>query len=343
MKHWPIQPLLHDEELGPITTREAWEKKAARIRSLFRETIGPRPASQYYRGHELSAKVSEGGVTRELVRVRLDDDEFMEAWLLYPTDPARKNGRAALAMHPTTDHGKEQTAGLVTQTQNDLDRAYGLELARRGWTVVAPDLFAVTRRLPKGDKAYDTASLYRKFPEWSAVGKTVSDLQITLDVMERLEETRGLPVSTIGHSLGGHAVLFLGVVDPRPVQTVCNAGFYPFADSALRAHFFRDSWYIYLKHAGLKQSVIGGPRPLWDMHELAAVHCPRRLMILGAGNDEHMLSYAGLCRSVEEIAGLYDFAGAAGNFAALVHGDGHSFLPWHRASAYAWMETGIHG
>jgi dienelactone hydrolase len=331
MEHWPIQPLLADDLQTPITTREAWDTKSKRIQALFRETIGHRPPSQHFRGYQSLGKEPLDGLTLERIVIQVDADESMEAFVIHPAKP---NGRAALAMHQTSDHGKDEVAGL----QGSPDLAYGKELAHRGWTVVAPDLFAIPRRLPKGLKSFDSAALYQRFPDWSAVGKTVSDLQITLDFMAQFPATKGLPVSTIGHSLGGHAVMFLSVVDPRPVRFVCNGGFYPFADSASRAHFFRDTWYIYLKHPGLKHSVNHGPQPLWDVHELIASTAPRPAMIIAAGNDEHIVSYKALTAMTREIHNLYGFINPKHTFAAIIHNDGHTFRPWHRAAAYAWLE-----
>ncbi len=331
MEHWPIQPLLVDDTGNPIVTRDAWETKARRIQATFLETLGPKPASQHYRGFQSLGITRLDTLTLERVSIQVDTDEFMEAFVIHPVTP---NGKAALAMHQTTDHGKDEVAGLAGSP----DLAYGKELALRGWTVVAPDLFAITRRLPPGLKSFDTAGLYQRFPDWSAVGKTVSDLQITLDFMEQFPVTRGLPVSTIGHSLGGHAVMFLSALDLRPVRFVCNSGFYPFSDSVARAHFFRDHWYIYLKHPGLKHSVVHGPQPLWDMHELVAITAPRAAMLIGAGNDEGIQSHSGLALMTRELHQLYGFIKPEHTFAAIIHNDAHSFRPWHRAAAYQWLE-----
>jgi dienelactone hydrolase len=332
MQHWPIKPLLTDDHNQPITTPQAWQAKADRIRTLFQKTLGPRPPSQHYRNYKLLDAQHQGPITLQRVSIQLDDNEHMEAFVLIPDKP---NGKAALAMHQTTDNGKDELVGLI----GDPNMAYAKELALRGWTVVAPDLFAITRRLPAGIKSYETAPLYQRFPDWSAIGKTVSDLQITLDFMEHFPATKSLPVSSIGHSLGGHAVMFLSVMDPRPTRFVCNGGFYPFADSALRAHFFRDHWYIYLKHPGLKQSVIHGPQPLWDVHELIASTAPRPAMIIAAGNDNHIMSNHALTQMTRELHDLYAFAAPKQSFAAILHNDAHTFLPWHRQAAYAWLES----
>ncbi len=331
MHHWPITPLLANDQTT-ITTKEAWQSKADRIRATFLQTLGPRPPSQHYRSYKLLDAKPLDNLTLQRVSIQIDENEHMEAFVLLPAKP---NGKAALAMHQTTDHGKDEVAGLAGSP----NLAYGRELALRGWTVVAPDLFAITRRLPQGVKSFETAPLYQRFPDWSAVGKTIADLQITLDFMEQFPATKGLPVSTIGHSLGGHAVMFLSAIDPRPVRYVCNAGFYPFSDSSGRAHFFRDHWYIYFKNPALKHSVIHGPTPLWDMHELVALAAPRPAMIIAAGNDEGIQSHSGLAQMTNQIHQLYGLLAPKHSFASILHNDDHSFLPWHRQAAYHWLES----
>lgn len=333
---WPMRPLLDDIHGKPITSADQWFAQTDEIRTRFLATTGQRPESQYLRGFEVEKAELDRGVKRSLVRIMVDEDDVMEAWLLEPHD-AQPNGGAALALHPTTEFGKNNAAGL----EGDLSWSYGLHLAQRGWVVLAPDQLAVCRRFAKGLKAYDTQRFYERFPDWSAVGKVILDGQVALDVMGQLPATKDKPVSLIGHSLGGHSSVFLAAVDERPRQIVCNCGVIPFADSQMRKQWFRDEWYIYFKDEMLKKSVLEGPRPIWDFHELAALIAPRRQWYAFAMNDECGYSFVSHGWFNEQVHRVYQLVGADGACSILNHNEKHIFNSWHREFAYAWLEAGI--
>jgi dienelactone hydrolase len=338
MQIWPMRPLLWDDQEQPIRDAESWQKRAATIRQTFVSTLGEAPDSQRLHSYELVERVESEGVARTLMRITVDDDDVMEAFLMEPADPAkRKPGAVALALHQTNNEGKNEVAGIAGSAK----LRYALELAQRGWTVLAPDQFAITRRYGKDIGPFETGRFYDRFPKWSAVGKSVSDSQIALDVMEQLPQTKGHRPSVIGHSLGGHGSVFLAAVDDRISQVVSNCGVYPFADSFAREQWFRDRWYIYFKDQAFKKSVVQGPVPLWDFHELCALVAPRRLCLLSASNDALVRSAWGLHQMGEQLHRLYALLQTNGALLTVTHNEEHSFSNANRAMAYAWMEAGL--
>ena len=338
MQTWPMRPLLWDDQEQPIRDSESWLKRAATIRQTFVSTLGEAPDSQRLHGYEIVERVESEGVARSLLRITVDDDDVMEAFLMEPADESRrKRGAVALALHQTNNEGKNEVAGLAGLPT----LRYALELAQRGWTVLAPDQFAITRRFGKGVGAFDTARFYERFPKWSSVGKALRDSQIALDVLNQLPQTAGHRVSVIGHSLGGHSAVFLAAVDDRVSQVVANCGIYPLADSANRSAWFRTSWYIYFKDEAFRKSAIDGPVPLWDFHELCALIAPRRLCVLSACNDELIRSAWGLHQTGEQLHRLYALLKSERSLLTVTHNEEHSFSDANRALAYGWLEAGL--
>lgn len=257
----------------------------------------------------------------------------MEAWLLEPVDGNIKG--VALAPHGTNEHGKDYVAGTA-----DVEHApYALELAQRGWVVLAPDCHALCNRYARGLDAYDTAAFYERFPQWSSVGKIIVDLRACVDVLDQLPQTKGHAVSVIGHSLGGQSALYVAAADQRITSCVCNCGVYPFADSDARAHWFREQWYIYLRDPDLKRSVIEGPQPLWDFHELAALIAPRRLLISTAPNDYCCGHIEGITQMTADLHRVWSLHDAQCQLTCIIHNDGHAFERRHRTFAYEWLEA----
>lgn len=325
---WPMRRLLDG-----IGDADAWHARAAEIRDTFMRTLGPTPPSQYLRGFEADPPQRDGDVTRTLLRITVDDDDVMEAWLIEPA--GRDPVGVALAPHGTNEHGKDYVAA-ATSTQH---KPYGLELAQRGWIVLAPDAHALCNRYAKGLKPYDTARFYERFPGWSSVGKIIIDLRACLDVLEQLPQTKGRPVDAIGHSLGAQSAIYVAAADQRVRSCVCNCGIYPFADSRARAHWFRDAWYIYYRDAELKQSVLNGPQPLWDFHEVAALLAPRRLLISVAPNDYCCGDFGGITHMAEDLHRVWSLLDAPCNLTCVMHNDGHAFDRRHRVFAYEWLEA----
>lgn len=332
---WPMRSLVLDDAGQPIRDAEGWRKHAEGIRRRFVGSLGERPASQKLHSHTIGDSVVDRGVKRTLVTITVDEDDLMEAWLLEPASKDVAPRGVALAPHQTTAHGKDEVAGVAGRAS----RAYGLELAQRGWTVLAPDGHAINRRYARELKTYDTKYFYDRFPNWSSVGKIIADLQACLDLLEILPQTAGRPVSAIGHSLGAQSAAYLAACDPRPVSVVSNCGLYPFADARARAHWFRDQWYIYYTDKALKKSVLEGPQPLWDFHEILALTAPRRLLYLGAPNDPICGNVTGIMTLTEQLHRLWNMLGATNNLSCILHNEDHAFEKWHRQYAYAWMEN----
>src|SRR5438067_6408195 len=98
-----MRSLLTGETGEAITDLAGWQRRTDDIRGRFLRTLGEPPDSQRLHDFQIETPAPcEGGVRRSLLRIRVDEDDVMEAWLLEP-DASAANGRVALAPHPTTD------------------------------------------------------------------------------------------------------------------------------------------------------------------------------------------------------------------------------------------------
>ena len=141
------------------------------------------------------------------------------AYLLIPKAAldGKKKLPAILALHPTD---MEYGHRVVVEQLRANYRAYGRDLAERGYVVLAP--------------AYPLMANYQ--PDLNALGyqsgtmKAIWDNIRGLDLLESLPFVRKGSFGAIGHSLGGHNAIFTAVFDPRIRVVVSSCGFDSFLD-----------------------------------------------------------------------------------------------------------------
>ncbi|GIT77703.1 MAG: hypothetical protein Ct9H300mP32_0850 [Verrucomicrobiota bacterium] len=97
------------------------------------------------------------------------------------------------------------------------NRAYAYELARRGYVVMRPT--TPVRRL-----AYD----FESDDYVSGTMKGIFNHMRCVDLLQSLPEVDPGRIGAIGHSLGGHNAMFVGVFDPRIKVIVSSCGWTPF-------------------------------------------------------------------------------------------------------------------
>ncbi|MDA1231808.1 MAG: alpha/beta fold hydrolase, partial [Planctomycetota bacterium] len=124
---------------------------------------------------------------------------------------------AVVALHPTGPPGKRIVAG----EGGKLGREYGLELAQRGYVVIAPD-YPSFGQYAKYDFEHDNYV--------SGTMKGIFNHRRCVDFLSALNFVDTDRIGVIGHSLGGHNAIFLGAFDERLKVIVSSCGWCPFHD-----------------------------------------------------------------------------------------------------------------
>lgn len=172
-------------------------------------------------------------------------DEVTAHLLLPNAYRLRKEGDALLpaviALHPTHEGGKED----IATPRGRANRQYGLELAQRGYVVLAPDTITAGERIDT--KPYQTAAFYERNSGWTAVGKMLVDHMCGVDLLAGLEGVDEERIGAIGHSLGEamaqvHELYSLLQASERFCYLMGNGG-HDFPDYARSAAYaFLDKW-----------------------------------------------------------------------------------------------------
>ena len=320
-------------EAGKISDVTAWEKKREKIIEGFYSITGKPPVQRNTRDIKILSETKLEQYTRRKISYVVGDGELITAYLLVPNGLKGK-APAVVALHQTTNDGKEEPVGL----KGNPDLAYADHLVRRGFVVIAPDYLTAGERIYPGSGAYQSAPFYRKYPNWSMVGKNIDDTMAAVDLLLTLNMVDGERIGAIGHSLGGHNTFFAMAVDPRIKAGVSNCGLtvYRLIARKYQLEWARDHSYSYI--AALRPYFLEGRIPPFDLDGLVASIAPRPFMNISAYHDKCYGNVSFLGEVGARIHEVYKLYGRGDAFANLIHGNDHSFPGYAREAAYSWLE-----
>ena len=329
-----------DDLTDGISTPEQWAARKQDLKARYLELLRDqfKPAQRPPLDLQVHETVTVDGLyERRLVSYAVESDERAHAYIGIPL---KREGKlpAVVALHGTSDRGKEMAAGLskLGGPKFTPDKAYLDHLCRRGYVCIAPDHFTAGHRIPK-EGSYVTSAFYKKHPEWTAVGKFTYEHSIAVDVLESLPEVDKANIGCMGHSLGGQGTLFLAAYDERIKAAASNCTAATFRQNAKATEWSRDRWYIYFKP--LRPGMLEGKLPPIDFHEIMALVAPRALLDVSTLNDGDGLTQRQRVLGLMKVADVYQLEKAPQNFEFFIHGRGHSVPHESRELIYGFLDA----
>jgi dienelactone hydrolase len=326
-------------DTGGLAEYAAW-KAAARekLRELTgidrMEACAPAP-------EEDEAETLEGGVTRRRMLIQTEPGVRMP---LYVLKPAGQKGPAPCLIAP---HGHCAGAKLAVAGRSDIPAVrdqiqrfncdYGLQLARAGFVVFAPDARSSgERREWMGQSDAEGAFLNSTCGQLNqmamGLGYTVAgmwawDLMRLIDYIETRADCDSSKLACAGLSGGGMQTLWLAALDDRVRAAVVSGYFYGARDALLKLSNNCSCNYV--------------PN-LWryvDMGDIGALVAPRPLMI-ESGTKDPQNGESGMANVHSQVAvarGAYRLLGAEGSLRHFVfegahRWDGTQAAPFLRAA-----------
>jgi dienelactone hydrolase len=107
-------------------------------------------------------------------------------------------------------------------------RAPFAELARRGYAVLAFD------QIGFGTRVEQAKDFYRRYPQWSLLGKMVADTRSAIAAMKEHPDIDPTRIYLVGYALGAQVALWTAAEDPAPRAVVAIAGITPLRTSGDR-------------------------------------------------------------------------------------------------------------
>jgi neutral ceramidase len=331
--------VVRDDAAGeprPIQTPADWERRRRDILAGMQAVMGRLPGDDELGTLEVVERGRDvlEGCTRLLVTYSAGPGQHATAHLYLPAEDAGKNlvgadGRrpAVLALHPTSALGKLVVAGDGPLA----NRAYAVELARRGYVVLAPDYPSF------GELAdYD----FHLDPHASGTMAAIVNHRRGVDLLVARPEVDAARIGAIGHSLGGHNAIFVGVFDPRIKAVVSSCGWDPFHayKGGKLAGWAQDRYMQRVReHAGCDAD-----RMPCDFPEMVAALAPRGFFSASPLRDDNFSATA-VAAAEPGIRRVYERLGAGDRFVVRQPDCPHDFPPETREEAYAFLDRVVAG
>jgi dienelactone hydrolase len=251
-----------------------------------------------------------------------DPSDRVSAYLFNPKEIPAAKMPAMLCLHQTFAGGKDEPAGLA----GDPRLHYALELAKRGYVVLAPDYPSF------GEHPYEFGE---KSPYASGTMKAIWDNIRAVDFLESLPHVDRERIGVIGHSLGGHNAIFTALFDERLKAVVSSCGF---------CRFHKDdvpSWTgpRYMPRIA-KEYGNDADRVPFDFPELIAVIAPRGFFASAAQKDADF-DVTGVKETMDAAKPIFELLQAADRLEAYYPPTDHAFPDDARAKAYDFLDRNL--
>jgi dienelactone hydrolase len=312
-------------KVHPVKTIADWEKRRASILEAMQSIMGPLPGKD--KRCPLEMKTDEhvdcGKYVRLLISYQSEPGMRVPAYLLIPKKFTNKNDGSApavLSLHPTNAKGFRVTVGLA----DTMNREYGVELAERGYVVLATPYPQLSDYQPD----------LKKLGYQSGTMKAIWDNSRALDLLDSLAFVRKGNYAAIGHSLGGHNSVYTAAFDDRVKIAVSCCGLDSYRDymGGKIKGWTSDRYMPKLWDYADKLDQVP-----FDFGEILGVIAPRHVYIVAPKKDTNFRfeSAAKCVKSAAEVYKLYD----AQKNIRIDHPDcGHVFEEASRQKAYKLLD-----
>jgi len=312
---------------------KAWERRRAEITNVIGRIMGgptdlkpPKPEAKVLGEETLKDHI------RRHIKIRTEPNDWIPAYLLLPKDLPVGRHPTMICLHQTVGQGKQEPCGI----KGSADLAFALQLVRRGYVCIAPDVIGFGERIPSGTQPYhDTIAFYRRHPKWSFFGKMNWDISRVIDYLETLPCVDPKRIGSIGHSHGAYGTLFAAAFEPRISAAIASCGFTTFRTDP-KPHRWSHLTALLPQLGVYLPEVASIP---FDWQHVCALIAPRSLFVWYTTKDGCFPNTDNLDGLFKDVRTVYDLYGAAEDLGWAMEGGAHR-LPQHaRDRAYTWLKA----
>ncbi len=309
----PADPLPH----GDLAGFDAWRE---RCRARLAALLGPMPDAVAPDLEILEDTACEG-YRRQKIVFDTEDTMSVPAYLLIP-DGRDRPGAAILAIH---GHGPGKGVVCGIDETESPNGDYAVQLAQRGYVVIAPDLRCFGERQdwnPPDHYACDTNLVHAVMAGWSPLTQNLWDLARCLDVLGTHPLVDPGRMGAVGLSYGGTMTLLLAAWDDRVAAAVVSG----YLSSWAVAH--RMPWNM------CGSQVLPGMLGQIEHVDLGALVAPRPLLVETGAYDD-LFPQAAAEATVARLRPVYARRGGGERLVHDVFDGGHQ---WHGVEAYPFLD-----
>lgn len=329
------------------TNSKAWEKEKESIKENIKWLLGEQPIGVTNPGPR---QLGKGGIGEQrfgsfLIRPHETNSMKIMAitpysgfgdnlfgYLYYPVNesnqPINKNIPVVIYLHEY-DYSK----GFSTMRFDHEIQTFFQHLTELGYGVFAFDMIGFGNRLEEGYHFYD------RYPEWSKMGKMITDTKAAVDAMYNLDFVDNSRILLSGYSLGGTVALLSAALDERVAGVVSVAGFTPMRTNTLDRGTEGIKAYSHLHGLIPKLGFFaeGNERRIpVDFDEIIATIAPRPVLLIAPERDKDA-HIADIRNSVEQVEEIYEHYNVKENIELFTPNDYSRFSTVSRNKIYDWL------
>ena len=326
-----------DGTLQAVKSAGDWAKRRLQILKGMQDATGPLPSRDSLPVFDprITEDIRKEGVRRLTMTIAMEGTDRLPLDLYLPSTlgdsidvssllsgKADQKLAAVVALHPTGAAGKRIVAGEGGKA----GRQYGLEMAQRGYVVIAPD-YPSFGQYEKYDFAADSFV--------SGTMKGIVNHMRCVDLLSALPFVDAERIGVIGHSLGGHNAIFLAVFDERVKVIVSSCGWCPFHDyyGGKIAGWTSDRYMPLLRD----KYELNPDKVPFDFYELIAALAPRTFVSVSPVGDANF-DINGVRKAIPVAGSIYSLFKAREELILLTPDCEHDFPADMRLQSYVVMD-----
>lgn len=246
--------------------------------------------------YQILESVKEEGYTRQKIEYDSYGDK-VSAFLLLPETLGNNPAILINHQHNREHHlGKSEVCGL----SGDPLQAFGPELAKRGFVVLAPDAICFEER--RKDTSVEGFDFWQHFDEMCyrilkgeyLMKKVLEDAMNGITLLSNFSFVDNARIGTLGHSMGGNTVLFLSALDVR-IAYSCASGSACTYENRMK------------NNVGIEMSsVIPNFYDKYDIDDLVSCVAPRKMLIVSAEDDKYSKNAHYIVEKASTVFSKYD-------------------------------------
>ncbi|MFC5449441.1 alpha/beta hydrolase family protein [Paenibacillus aestuarii] len=255
------------------TTRQEWSAWRERLRTRFVSLLGGPPADSPKLAPVVLESEDCGDYMRQRIQIETYPGLHMPVYVLVPHERGAQTG-AVIACHGH-GYGSKDIVGLTPDGakksgDSGYQKNFAVELARRGYITIAPELLGFgDRRLESDAQAEASSSCHRLSTFLLAMGQTMAGYRVfetlrCIDYLLEREDVDPNRIGCMGISGGGLVCSFAAAIDDRISAAVVSGYTNTFKDSILSIQHCIDNYVPGLSLVAEMPDIIGliAPKPL---------------------------------------------------------------------------------
>ncbi|MGB8214252.1 MAG: hypothetical protein WCE68_11905 [Anaerolineales bacterium] len=288
--------------LPQVTTQDEWQKAKANIIASIPQLLGQEPPKVDNPGHDYGTEVPHLAILldhetdgNDLTKKQIMFGEYINADIYLPREyETRQEKIPAVLWLPPFSFPNGYRAAFFYGEQ------FYIRLARQGYAVFCFDPIGMGRRVEEAEY------FYRRYPNWSLLGKMLRDALSALDVLVRLPYVDPTQIFGVGYGLGSLVGLHLAAVDNRLTgyTAVCIPPFYRSGNESIQ-------WISQFDLVPcLAESKKNADELPYTSASLMACMAPRPLLVVSPQLDRET-SMADITACIESARQIYSLSNSA--------------------------------